>query len=77
MAAAVQTTATTLEGQLFEVANRVQLAELSQPADARPNNVQVALDPEGGTVSITFSAPASFTIGAAGQLVATPVAYLP
>lgn len=77
MAAAVPTTATTLEGQLFEVATRVQLAELAEPAETRPNNIQTNLDIENGTVSITFTAPATFTIGAAGQMVATPTAYLP
>jgi hypothetical protein len=77
MAASVETTATTLEGQLFEIANRVQLAELAQPVETRPNNIQVALDTENGTISITFSAPATFTIGAAGQLVASPAPYLP
>ena len=77
MAAAIPTTANTLEGQLFEIANRVQLAELSQPEENRPNNIQVNLDTENGTLSLTFSAPATFSINSSGQLVATPTPYLP
>lgn len=76
MAAAITPTALTLEGQLWEIALQMQLAELAIPSATRPNNIQVNVDPEGQTVSITFSAPASFTISSAGALVASPTPYL-
>lgn len=77
MAASVQTTATTLEGQLWELAVQTQIAELAVPAETRPNNVQTNIDTENGTVSITFTCDATFTVGAGGQLVAAPTPYLP
>jgi hypothetical protein len=77
MAASIASTATTLEGQLWEVALQVQLAELTIPVETRPNNIQVNVDTEGQTVSVTFSVPAQFTVSSSGALVATPVAYLP
>jgi hypothetical protein len=77
MAASVTTVATTLEGQLWEVAVRAQIAELAIPVETRPNNIQTSIDTENQLVTITFSAPATFGISATGALVATPTAYLP
>ena len=77
MAAAVATVAATLEGQIWEVASRLQAAELAQPAETRPNNTTTTIDTENGTVSVTFTAPATFSISGAGALVASPTAYLP
>jgi hypothetical protein len=77
MAAAIDTTATTLEGQLWEVANRVQIAELNEPVETRPTNVTTTVDTENQTVSVTFTAPATFTISATGALIASPTPYLP
>ncbi|MBU7587245.1 MAG: hypothetical protein KAF91_31100 [Nostoc sp. TH1S01] len=76
MAASVETNATTLEGQLWEVAIKTQLAELAVPADTRPNNIQTTLDVENGSISITFTCPATFTVNATGGLVAVPTPYL-
>lgn len=76
MAAAVVTNATTLEGQLWETAIKVQLAELAVPAETRPNNIQTTLDVENGTISITFSCPATFTLNGTGGFVAVPTSYL-
>ena len=77
MAASIETTATTLEGQLWEIALKTQLAELAIPVETRPNNIQTTVDTENQTVSITFSVPATFSVSAAGALVAIPTAYLP
>ncbi|NEU77394.1 hypothetical protein PI95_034225 [Hassallia byssoidea VB512170] len=77
MAAAITSTATTLEGQLWEAALRVQFAELSMPAETRLNNIQVNTDTENQVLSIVFSAPASFTLSSDGALVAAPTPYLP
>jgi hypothetical protein len=77
MAASVTLVATTLEGQLWEAAIRAQIAELTIPAETRPNNIQTAIDTENQLVTITFSAPATFSVNSAGALVATPTAYLP
>ncbi|WP_375505668.1 hypothetical protein [uncultured Nostoc sp.] len=77
MAAAATLVATTLEGQLWEVAIRAQIAELAIAPETRPNNVQTTIDTENKLVTVTFSAPATFAVSAAGALVANPVAYLP
>lgn len=77
MAASIDSTATTLEGQLWEIALQVQLAELAIPIETRPNNIQTNVDTEGQTVSVTFSVPATFTVSSSGALVASPTAYLP
>lgn len=77
MAAAVASTATSLEGQLFETANRIQAAELEQPIETRPNNIQVTLDRENETISVVFTSPATFSIDGTGKLVASPTPYLP
>lgn len=76
MAASVTTTATTLEGQLWELAIRTQNAELADTTN-NPNNIQTTIDTENRTVSITFTAPATFAVSSAGALVASPTAYLP
>ncbi len=75
MAAAIETTATTLEGQLWEVALKVQIAELADTTN-NPNNIQTTIDTENQTVSVTFTAPATFTVSNAGALVAAPTPYL-
>lgn len=77
MAASVTSTATTLEGQLWELALQVQLAELAIPVETRPDNIQTRIDTEGQTISVTFSAPATFTVSDSGALVASPTVYLP
>jgi hypothetical protein len=76
MAASVTTVGSTLEAQLWELAIRVQLAELAVTTD-RPNNIQTAIDTENKLITITFSAPATFSVSSSGALVATPTAYLP
>lgn len=78
MAAALTTTSTTIEKQLFEVAGKIQ--ELEQAAaEADPAFVPLltlALDAEGGTVTVTATLPA--TIGSAGGVLSfTPDTYLP
>ena len=77
MANAVSLTATTLEGQLWEAAVRTQVAELAIPVADRPNNVQTTIDTENQTVSVTFTAPATFSVNSSGALVASPTPYLP
>ncbi|MBW4480496.1 MAG: hypothetical protein KME54_27580 [Tolypothrix brevis GSE-NOS-MK-07-07A] len=77
MAASIASSATTLEGQLWETALRVQLAELAIDAATRPNNIQVNVDTENQIVSVTFSVPATFSVSSDGSLVASPTAYLP
>ncbi len=77
MAAAIDTVSTTLEGQLWEVALRVQVAELAVDPATRPNNVTTTIDTENQTVSVTFTSPATFSVSAGGALVAAPTAYLP
>lgn len=76
MAAAITTTATTLEGQLFEVVSAVQAAELAQPEASRPNRVTVAFDTEAETVAIGITFDVTMT-RAGSNLTFAPVAYLP
>jgi len=76
MAAAIPTTATTLEGQMWEVANRIQNAELALPEAERPNAVTIGIDREANTITVTATFDATTTVNASGQLVIEPVAYL-
>ncbi len=57
MAAPITTTATTLEGQVLEVARSLQELELNIPPDNRPNNVSIAPDFEALTVTISITLP--------------------
>lgn len=77
MAAAVTTTATTVEAQLFEVAGAIQ--DLEQAALAANPDFEslltIAADAEGGTVTVTATLPATFT-STGGVLSFTPGEYL-
>lgn len=75
MAAAITTTATTLEAQLLEVAGALQEGELALPEENRPDNVQIAPDPESGTVTISATLNVDFS-ATAGALTFTAVPYL-
>jgi hypothetical protein len=78
MAAAIVTKSTTLEGQLFEIALAIQLAELQIPEADRPNRMTVDVTPEDKTASITFNGDAFIAIDATtGQMVSTIAPYLP
>lgn len=77
MAAAITSTATTLEGQIWELAISAQIAELAIPVETRPNNIQTNIDTENQLVSVTFSVPATFSLSGTGALVASPTPYLP
>lgn len=77
MAASVTLQSTTLEGQLIEVAVLIQNAELALPIETRPDNIQITPDIEGGTITVTFSVPATATVNATGNLTLVPSTYLP
>jgi hydroxymethylglutaryl-CoA reductase len=78
MAAAVTTTATTLEAQLVEVAQSIQDAEAAATAaDANFESLlTIAADPEEGSITITVTLPATVA-GSGGNLTFTPTEYLP
>jgi hypothetical protein len=76
MAAAITTTATTLEGQFFEISNAMQDAELAQPEATRPNRITVGFDTEALTYTVTASINVN-TSGTGGNRIFTPVPYLP
>lgn len=76
MAASITTTATTLEGQMLEVALAIQAKEaLTVNTTGAVNNLQVTVDVEGGSVSIVSTLPATFT-SSGGSLQVVPTAYL-
>jgi hypothetical protein len=77
MAAAIVTTATTAEKQLFEVAGAMQELEVTAAiADpAFTPLVTLAIDAEGQTVTVTATLPAIVT-STGGILSFTPDAYL-
>lgn len=78
MAAAITTTATTLEGQYVEVAIAMQNAEKTAAAadpDFEPR-LTLAPDAEGGTLTISATLPVTLG-GTAGNLSLTPQPYLP
>jgi hypothetical protein len=75
MAASISTTATTLEGQIFELCRELQELELAVPADTRPDNITIAPDIEALQVAITLTLP--ITLGGSGaNIVMTAASYL-
>lgn len=54
MSVPVSTTSTHLPGQLLEVAEAIQSAELNIPEETRPNNISIAIDPEALTVTSSY-----------------------
>lgn len=80
MAAAITTTATTLEGQFIEVAQAIEVKEraynLANPTLAQAQSVSLSLDPENASISV--SATMAATVGGTGGAVSmAPTAYLP
>ncbi|NEQ50330.1 MAG: hypothetical protein F6K11_09390 [Leptolyngbya sp. SIO3F4] len=76
MAAAVSSTATTVEGQFLDIARELQVLEAAQSTDEIPlNNVQIDTDIEAGTVTITATLPITLG-GTAGALTVTAGEYL-
>lgn len=78
MAASITTTATTLEGQVLEVAGKLQIAEevynLANP-NATVNRVTVTPNIEAREISISVTLPIANTIGA-GTATQTVAAYV-
>ena len=76
MAAAITTTATTLEGQILECVNTANSQEQALADDANLGLFNVAVDPEGGTITLTATINATFASNG-NKLEATAVEYLP
>jgi hypothetical protein len=76
MAQPIVTKSTTLEGQLWEVANAMQAAEQLVEGASRPNRITTNIDTEGKTVGVTFSGASITNISDTGALVILPEAYL-
>ncbi|MFG6105671.1 hypothetical protein U2F10_25725 [Leptothoe sp. EHU-05/26/07-4] len=76
MAAAITTTATSIEGQALEVARELQVLEAAQStADVPLNNVQIDTDIESGLVSITMTLPTALS-GTGGAFTVSASEYL-
>ena len=76
MAAAVTTSATSVEGQALEIARELQTLEAVQStADTPLNNVQIDTDIETGLISITMSLPVSLS-GTGGAVTLSATEYL-
>lgn len=73
MANSIVTTATTLEGQAFEIAQALQKAE-----EALTDVNQTTIDPniEELTVTLSITLPISFTTAAGGTMNIVPGTYL-
>lgn len=80
MAASITTTATTLEGQLIEVAQAIEVREraynTANPTLPQVNNVSLSLDPENAQIAVSINLAATVT-GTGGSVSMAPVAYLP
>ncbi|WP_413176515.1 hypothetical protein [Anabaena azotica] len=76
MAASVTTTATTLEGQVFECVQKLQLAEQAITTEPIPNNVTIAPDVDNLSVTLTVTLPMTFAVGTGGKMEITPTAYV-
>jgi hypothetical protein len=77
MAAAITTTATSLEAQLFEVAQAIHNAELGIAENIRPDRIQIDPTLETKTVTVTVNLDVNTTIGTNGAMTVTVVPYLP
>lgn len=78
MAAPIVTTAASAEAQLFEIAGAIQALEVTA-AETDPTfepALTLAIDAEGGTVTVTATLPATIS-STAGVLTFTPGEYLP
>ena len=76
MAAAITTSATSIEGQALEVARELQVLEAAQStADVPLNNVQIDTDIESGLVSITMTLPTALS-GTGGAFTLSASEYL-
>ena len=76
MAAAITTTATTLEGQILEVVNSANAQEQALSDELNLGLFSVAMDPEGGTVTVTATINATFA-ASGDALTITAQEYLP
>lgn len=79
MAAAITTTATTIEKQLFEVAGKMQELEVTAAAADTTGTFEqlmnIAVDAEGGAVTLSITLPATVA-SVGGVLTFTPSEYL-
>lgn len=75
MAAAITTTATSLEGQLYECALALVSAELALPIETRPDNAQVTFDVDNGTIAVAVSLASTMTV-VSGQARFAAIPYL-
>ena len=76
MAAAITTTATTIEGQFLEIAAKIQELELAVPVDTRPNNMTLTPDLEGLVMNVTASIPITYSVDASANVVISSGTYL-
>ncbi len=75
MAASITTTASSLEGQLYEVAIAIQEAELAVAEDSRPDNMTINYDLENLQVSISATLPVTLS-GSGGSATIAADTYL-
>lgn len=76
MAASITTVSTTLEGQVFETAQKLQQLELAVPEISRPNRITINPDLEAKTVTVSITFETVISTNTNGQLVIAPVSYL-
>ncbi|MDG2990561.1 hypothetical protein L3556_06375 [Candidatus Synechococcus calcipolaris G9] len=73
MAAAITTSATSLEGQALECIRELQSLELAIPEADRPNNATIAVDFEALTATLSVTLPVTLNgAGAAISITASP-----
>jgi hypothetical protein len=63
MSAPITTTATSLPGQLLEVAAALQNAEKASTLTEQPDNISITPDTDNGTISISVSLPVELSAG--------------
>ncbi len=76
MAATITTVSTSLEGQAFEIATKMQELELAVDADIRPNRVSITPNFEDKNVDVTLSIPFTFAQDTSGNIVISAATYL-
>ena len=70
------TVAITIPGAFLEIAQMVSSAEKDvQPAEDQPNNVQVSIDMEAGTATVTATLPCDTDASLTGEVIISAVDY--
>lgn len=76
MATSITLKSATLEGQLFELLNQMQLKESLASITNPVNQVRLSIDTDTATASFSGTLNLALSVDSTGQLIITPKTYL-